>query len=193
MKVTQKNVRAFHFFINSDDEFFSYFKKNIDILRGYFILIHGNVTQNIKEYLEKESICYQDINGCEEKIFNISKAKLLDEKSNSHSFDTNLSYINKNVITLFNRPIRSGEEIVKNGDIIIKGRVNSGAKVIGNSNIVIFDTIDGVVECNGKYLILKNIGSGMVTFNSEELKIESSEVLKIIYLKDSKVLVKELI
>ena len=196
MKVTQKNIRAFHFLINSDEEFFSYFKKNSDILRGYFILLHGNITDKIEEYLAKENICYQNINECEEKIFNISKAEitsLLNDKSTSHTLDTNLEYTQKQGVKVYSRTIRSGEEIIANSDIIIKGRVNSGARVISDSNIIILGNVDGMVECSGNYLIIKNIGSGIVSFNSEQIEVIKSDKLKLVHLENSKVIVKELL
>lgn len=54
-------------------------------------------------------------------------------------------------VKVFDRPIRSGEEIVETVPIVIFGRVNSGAKVFSEESISIYGMIDGLVQCDGEY------------------------------------------
>jgi|GEM_PF-439182 len=65
--------------------------------------------------------------------------------------------------------VRSGEDIVTDGDVSIFARVNSGAKIKAGGCVEIFDTIDGLVECSGEYMLVKNIGKGTVIFNGHKI------------------------
>jgi len=192
MKVTQKKVRTFHCMVTSDEDFFSYFRKNITILREYFIILSGNISEAIEIYLKKEQICFQNINGCQDKIFNINREQLLkNELTSQHNADI-LAEFKEKKVKIYDRTIRSGEEIINSGDIIINGRVNSGAIIRGSSSVIIYNTIDGVVECSGEYMILRDVDHGVVYFNTEPLNIGLSKVLKLIYLRSGNLIVKEL-
>ena len=192
MRVTQKSVRVFHCFIKNDDEFFKYFQKNISTLKNYLITISGKVSEKIQKYLEKEEICFLDINGCDEKIFNINKKKLEEEKLNLKTKAENLVDIKEKKVKIYNRSIRSGEEIISFDDLIIGGRVNSGARVKTTSNVVVTGKIDGVVECSGEYMIFNQIGNGAVYFNQEAIKLTQNKSLKLIYSQNESLIVKEL-
>ena len=192
MRVTQKSVRVFHCFIKNDDEFFTYFEKNISTLKKYLITISGDVSEKIKEYLKKEEICFLNINDCDEKIFNINKKKIEEEKLNLKTKTKNLVDIKEKKVKIYNRSIRSGEEIISFDDLIISGRVNSGARVKTNSNIVITGKIDGVVECGGEYMIFNQIGHGAIYFNQEAIELTQNKSLKLIYSQNESLIEKEL-
>lgn len=74
---------------------------------------------------------------------------------------------------VINRVLRSGENIQNDGDVVVFGRVNSGAKVISGGCVEIFEEIDGLVECEGEYMIIRSIGKGSVVFKNETVKKES--------------------
>lgn len=74
---------------------------------------------------------------------------------------------------IINRVLRSGENIQNNGDVVVFGRVNSGAKIISSGAVEIFEEIDGLVECEGDYMIIRSIGKGSVVFKNETVKKES--------------------
>jgi len=192
VRVTQKSVRVFHCFIKNDDEFFTYFEKNISTLKKYLITISGDVSEKIKEYLKKEEICFLNINDCDEKIFNINKKKIEEEKLNLKTKTKNLVDIKEKKVKIYNRSIRSGEEIISFDDLIISGRVNSGARVKTNSNIVITGKIDGVVECGGEYMIFNQIGHGAIYFNQEAIELTQNKSLKLIYSQNESLIEKEL-
>lgn len=92
-----------------------------------------------------------------------------------------------------NNTMRSGEDIATTADVAIFARVNSGAKIKSDGCVEIFDTIDGLVECNGPYMIIKSIDKGTVVFNGT--KIDSTLFngrLKKVSLVDGKIEIKEL-
>ncbi len=187
MRVKQQNIRSFHFIIEREEEFFSYFKKNLTILKKYFILLEGNITEEIISFLKKNRICFNSIDNCSSILHkkNSSDSEILIQKE----FKENST---KKRVKIYNRTIRSGEEIFNENDIIINGRVNSGAKVVSNSNIIIFNDIDGFVECRGEYMILRNIHKGIVHFNNEIINLPKGDLLKVIYLQKELLMIKEI-
>jgi len=76
----------------------------------------------------------------------------------------------KTVVVIKN--LRSGEDINTDADVMITGRINSGAKVKTNGNATVLDVIDGDVEVWGDYLVVKHIGKGTVSFRGERIKKE---------------------
>jgi len=88
---------------------------------------------------------------------------------------------------VYYRPIRSGEEIKTDMPINIFDRINSGARVITESSIEIFGIIEGIVACNGDYMIIKQISpKGNVLFHDEALdrKLFNSNELMLVTYKD---------
>lgn len=52
--------------------------------------------------------------------------------------------------------------------IVIFGRVNSGAKVFCEESMSVYGIIDGLVQCDGEYMVLSGISPrGHVIFNGE--------------------------
>jgi len=169
MKAKQKNIRVFELFIESDDEFFSYMQKNLVLLRDYMLLLRGSVSSEIIDYLNRENICYKELDNCNIKL----QAK--EVNSNIPKKIELVQYVEssedkKSDTTVFYKPIRSGVVIEEDGDIAIFSRVNSGAKVSSSGNIIVTGEIDGVVECDGDFMILKNIAKGYAIFNGDILE-----------------------
>ncbi|NPA82289.1 MAG: septum site-determining protein MinC [Epsilonproteobacteria bacterium] len=176
MRVKYKNIRVFDIEIENDEKFFSYFEKNRVLLQDNMLFLRGNVTKEIVEFLERNDICYYDVSRCKLKKL-LNKTHKEEEKSkeslNKIEFNNEREERigEKGVKTLvFNRPIRSGEEIVTKGDLVIFGRVNSGSKIKAEGNVEIFGEIDSLVECEGDFMLIRKIGLGNVIFNGEILE-----------------------
>ncbi len=172
MKAKQKNIRIFDIEIESDEEFFSYMDKNLILLKEYLLLLRGEVTNEIRAYLDENGVCYKEMKDCNIKL-NAKELKSKDapqkieivqyvEVEEEKRLDTKSIY----------SPVRSGTIVESDGDIVIFGRVNSGAKVICGGNLSVYEQIDGVVECDGEYMILKEIGKGYAIFNGDILEKE---------------------
>ena len=158
--------------------------KNIILLKDYFLLINGTLTPKMKEYLEEKGTCFKEAETCNLKISTKSntsiKNDIIDEEERQEPQEV-VKYIEvanePEVIEhaktlLFQKPIRSGEEVIHDGDITIFGRVNSAAKVLAEGNVEIYGCIDGLVQCDGEYMIIKEIGKGYVVFNGDILEKE---------------------
>ena len=63
---------------------------------------------------------------------------------------------------LVDKNLRSGEEIKADSDVIVTGRINSGATVETSKNAVILDAVDGDVRVEGDFIIIKTIKKGSV-------------------------------
>lgn len=198
MVVKQKNLRVFEIEIDSEVEFFDYVNKNSIILQRFLLLLKGNITNNIIIFLNDNGMPFFDINNIKDTkgIFSNGKTKSVEIKEHKKESKKSQDSEDKEAKSrklIFNRTIRSGEEIISDEDIIIFGRVNSGAKIITTANVEIFGRIDGLVECGGEYLIAKKIGNGDVFFNGEVIeKSIFNGTIKQITLKNSSLTIKEL-
>ena len=183
MKAKQKNIRIFEIEIQDEESFFNYMEKNIILLKEYLLLINGTLTPKMRTYLEEEGTCYKETATCNLKLSsksNGSAPRDVIEKPDKESQQEVVKYVEvekehdekTNKTLLFDKPIRSGEEVIYDGDITIFGRVNSAAKVICQGNVEVYGRIDGLVQCDGRYMIVKDIDKGYVVFNGDILEKE---------------------
>ena len=181
MKVKQKKIRVFDIVVDKEAKFFEFMDKNLLLIKDYLLLVEGEVTPRIKEFLETNGLCFVLSNGCNIKKIDLSKSSRATQTSKSASSANPLKQQaqNKEQVThqrslsqktkVINKPVRSGEVIEHSGDVVIFSRVNSGAKVISEGNVTVFETIDGVIEANGDFIIVNSVGKGYVVFNGDIL------------------------
>lgn len=199
MIVKQKNLRVFYIKIEQVEEFLAYYVKNRILLKEFFLLIEGEENQAILNLLDEDKVCYKFINSCNIKLLHVKKEALAleeqQEKVNKTLFDKEpieQPESKKGIIT-FNRPIRSGEEIHEELPVTVFGRINSGAKLFCAQSVAVFGDIDGLVQCDGEYLICSAITPrGHVIFNGEIIQRESlqGDGLKKIEFKENKLVIK---
>lgn len=202
MKVTQKNVRVFHIEIDDEMAFLDYFKKNSPLLKEFFLLIEGKITPKIAFVLDQSGVCYKEINQCQIRFGSIKKEPPSVEESSpkeeisKHEKPQETNLVQARKLKLYDRPIRSGEEINESLPIVIFGRVNSGAKVFCEESMSIYGMIDGLVQCDGEYIVLNGISSrGHVIFNGQIVDRESikENVLQKIIMRNHALEIKEVV
>lgn len=197
MKVTQKNVRVFHIEIDDEASFLDYFRKNSLLLREFFLLIEGEITKNIAFVLDQSGVCYKEINQCNIRFGGIKKeAPALEEVPKKEKVLEEQPPKQMPKLKLYDRPIRSGEEIVESLPIVIFGRVNSGAKVFCEESMSIYGIIDGLVQCDGEYIVLSGMSPrGHLIFNGEIVDREMLKlnVLQKIVMRDNVLEIKEVV
>lgn len=197
MKVTQKNVRVFHIEIDDEASFLDYFRKNSLLLREFFLLIEGEITKNIAFILDQSGVCYKEINQCNIRFGGIKKeAPALEEVPKKEKVLEEQPPKQMPKLKLYDRPIRSGEEIVESLPIVIFGRVNSGAKVFCEESMSIYGIIDGLVQCDGEYIVLSGMSPrGHLIFNGEIVDREMLKlnVLQKIVMRDNVLEIKEVV
>ncbi len=182
MKAKQKTIRIFELDVEDESHFFDYMEKNIILLKDYFLLIHGTLTPKMKEYLEEKGTCFKEAKSCRLKISSKSESiKKNDTIEKIPASDAPKKILlpqeeeereQESTTLLYEKPIRSGEEIIHEGDMTIFGRVNSAAKVLCSGNVQVFGRVDGLVQCDGEYMIAKEIGNGYIVFNGDILEKE---------------------
>jgi septum site-determining protein MinC len=187
IKAKQKTVRIFDINIEDEKEFFPYMDKNLILLKEYILVISGDITNEITKYLEGHNICFIVAEDCNLKIKSKSNSDtksdiIQKEKSelpknvdkitiNSHQ-DDKVQDEPKLKTLLLERPVRSGEEIIHEGDVTIFGRVNSASKVLAEGNVEVYGLIDGLIQCDGDYMVVKELGKGHIIFNGDILERE---------------------
>jgi len=198
MKVTQKNVRVFHIEIDDEASFLDYFRKNTLLLKEFFLLVEGTITKNIAFVLEQSGVCYKEINNCNIRFGGIKKDPFLLTEEPKKETISEVSSEPKQLpkLKLYDRPIRSGEEIIESLPIVIFGRVNSGAKVFCEESMSIYGIIDGLVQCDGDYIVLSGISlRGHLIFNGEIIDREllKQNVLQKIVMRDNVIEIKDVV
>jgi len=71
-------------------------------------------------------------------------------------------------VKIYDKIIRSGEEIKGDGHFVFLNRINAGAKIEVEGVVEIFDENEGLVIANGKYIVIKK-NKGTIIFNEEEI------------------------
>jgi len=167
MIVKQKNLRVFYINIDSKENFIDYFEKNKIILKEFFLLIDGKVDEQINNILEENSICFKNIDNCNLKLSNVKKEVSIPIKEEKVE-EKIIENLPKEKQKVYERPIRSGEEINEDLPVVVFGRINSGAKLFSSQSVSIYGIIDGLVQCDGDYIVLNGIGqAGNLIFNGE--------------------------
>jgi len=195
VSVKQKNLRVFHITIEDKESFLDYLKKNIIILKEFFLLLDGKVDKSIEKILEDECLCYKNISNCKLKLSSVKKDIEIEEPRLEYKKEQTIDKpISKEKLKVYDRPIRSGEEINEELPIVVFGRINSGARLFSSQSISIYGIIDGLVQCDGDYIVSQGIGQfGNLIFNGEiiDKEIFKKDVLQKITFNNSKIEVKE--
>lgn len=190
----QKNIKIFHVSADSFDEFAELYRKNGALIRHYLVVLEGKESDKIREFLEGEGVFsvikkdgFPKYSSIKQDISSESAEKETYEKSQ----DGEKSQLPSKMI--INKTLRSGVEMEHTGSLTLFGRVNDGAKLSVKGDLEIFGDIDGLVECEGEYFILRGFVRGSVIYNGEILDNELFDgKLKIATIKDGKAEVSEL-
>ena len=196
MIVKQKNLRVFHITIEEKDNFLEYLKKNKILLMEFFLLIDGEVDDLIEKMLDDEGLCYKNISTCKLKFSSVKKVALKEEpKVEIEQNKVLVEPVAKEKLKIYDRPIRSGEEVNEELPVVVFGRINSGARLFCTQSVSIYGIIDGLVQCDGDYIVLNGLGNhGNLIFNGEiiDKEILKNDVLQKIIIRNSQVDVKEI-
>jgi septum site-determining protein MinC len=164
------------------------------------------VTPKVTKYLDKNNLCFIIADDCNLKLITKSNkptkndtiaqesSKKTEHITNSSQSSDKIVDVKKIKTLVFEKTIRSGEEIVHDGDVTIFGRVNSAAKVIAEGNIEVYGTIDGLVQSDGDYMIVKDLGKGHIIFNGDILEKElfDGNLKKVTYSSNTGAFVKDI-
>ncbi len=179
MKTHQKSQKLFIFEDGSPEDYEAFIQKTFPLLKHSMLFFRTDIPQSLKQTITALGLSFCIQNG---------SANLIDSTKSSPTTQD-----------LIIHKVRSGEEIISQGNIIILGNVANGARIKSDKNITIFGDCEGVVEVGGEFLILSQLKSGHITFKDEVLssdiikKINSSSCLKIIIKNDDRISLKEIL
>ena len=176
MKTRQRSVRIYEVITENYDKFVKFVTSRESILKKYLVVVRTD-NEDIKNFLKDKNnefeyrIVNPSFEASNEEIDEIVEETETEKKSQNAENEIK-ECKNSTKTEIFDRIIRSGEEINSENKLIFLKRINAGAKIISTNSIEIFDNIDGLVICSGEYMILKNSGKGTIVFDNEEIKVD---------------------
>ncbi len=140
----------------------------------------------------------------------ISKETL--ENKEHSNYEKHLEYnlkennnFGKNVINsktlpniVFNRSIRSGENIVLQSHATFIKTINVGAFIKSQGNLHIYGKCDGILECFGDYIIIKEFNMGRISLQGIDLEgkmlefVRNSDKFKILTIEGNEISINEI-
>lgn len=211
MKVKQKNIRVFEIECEEVSLFESYIEKNSVLFTGFLLLLTGDKKIECGRICETKGIGYaiageagfdferfdkisksaykerEHVRAAEQEA---AKKELLRQEIEATIQKSKLNeepeiLIDSEKAVLVDKNLRSGEEIKADSDVIVIGRINSGATVETSKNAVILDAVDGDVRVEGDFIIIKTIKKGSVMLKGILLDKEMLDgELKMAFYKD---------
>lgn len=164
MKTKQYSAKIFEIDLDSEDSFISFFDKNHQLFQNHLIVVNGDESQNIKEYLSDKNLAY---------IFNTKVPKANKEKEilfeEEIKKEEPLKKQIKSNIKVLDKLVRSGQELVIDGDLLLLNRVNSGGSIIINGTLIITQIVDGDIRCDGDFMMLQTSDKANVVFHGVEV------------------------
>ena len=177
MKSKQYSVKVFETTITDEPQFIKFFDNNYTLFKDHLILIEGECSLKIKEYLENKNLKY--LNNMVLPKGRTRKA--LEEEITSATTDaevsaqiaqneiTKLTNQLQNNLTVLDEMIRSGRELDIKGDLLLLNRVNSGATVKVKGNVIITKIVEGAIRCDGNFMLLTASSKANIVFHHVEV------------------------
>ena len=192
MKVKQQTLKGFEFDVDGGEAFKEYYTKNAPLMKGHLLILRGNVDAEIKSFLDEQYAAYIDTN--ERSLLTRKKRStaVLEDLEPSEKESSVESAKSKDV-NVYYRTIRSGEAINSQSDLVFFERINSGAVIECSQSVQVFGIIEGLIRCDGEYILLKEIGQGTVLFHGEELdKSQFDGHLKLVKYNKNAIVIKDI-
>ncbi len=188
MKCKQYSVKVFEMGIESQASFIDFIDANYELIKNHLLSIHGNMTESIKEHLEKNSLSYihntvlpLPKKAAKECIIDATVPKPEEETESSP-----VEEIQESPLKVQSTPLRSGQLIQHNGSVLLIDRINSGAKVAAMGSVVALDKVEGDISSVGECLIVPPVTRGNIIFHGKKIENESLiyPLNKIVYIND---------
>ena len=177
MQSNQYSVKVYETTINDETKFMAFFDANYTLFKDHLIVIQGELSEKIKDYLEKKSLTYlQNITlprgrtrKALEKELEAEKAQLAMKQQMIESELSKLTDRLQNNLTVLDRMIRSGQEIKIEGDLLLLNRVNSGATITTTGNLIVTQVVEGAIRCHGNFMMLTASPKAHIMFHGVEV------------------------
>jgi len=154
-------MKVFETTIDDDNKFISFMSTNHELFKNHLILIQGNISKKISDYLNDQSLKY--INN-----FELPRVKKIETK---YIKPQEVKEIKKDHFKILTAPLRSGQIVKYNGDVLIFDRINSGSKIITTGNIIALNIVNGDIDSTGDFIIIPNTNQSNIVFHG--IKIDN--------------------
>ena len=177
MQSNQYSVKVFETTITDETEFKEFFEVNYTLFKDHLILIKGEMSDEIKKYLQDKKLQYlQNVNlpkgrsrKALEKEFQILEAEAAINKQIAEAELKKLSNKLQNNLTVLDDRVRSGRELNIDGDLLLLNRVNSGATINTTGNLIITQVVEGAIRCHGNFMMLTASPKANIVFHDVEV------------------------
>lgn len=192
LKNRQYSLKVFETSIENEENFIQFFDTNYLLFKDHLIVINGEFTSHIREYLEKKSLHYLhnttlplgrtrralqeelDMETVQKgaKAFESLHTQFKEQavengiyKQEADAMITKLSKKLENNFHVLDTIIRSGRELKIEGDLLLMNRVNSGATIHTTGNLIITQVVEGALRCDGTFMMITVSPKANIIFN----------------------------
>jgi septum site-determining protein MinC len=188
----QYSVKVFETTLTDEDQFTSFFNTNYNLFKDYLIVIHGDISQRIQEYLqEKELRFVNNVTLPKNQGRKAVEEEIAVQKEQQQQVENELLKLSDrlhNNLKVQDTLVRSGQELTIDGDLLLLNRVNSGATIIANGNLIVTQLVEGSIRCFGNFMMLKASPKANIVFH--DVVVDNSllkERLNRVELKDNEI------
>ncbi|NHA60445.1 septum site-determining protein MinC [Helicobacter pylori] len=172
LKTNQKNVHAFEIEKQEPEAVMEFLEKNHALLQYFLIIFKYDIEPEVKAILHKHQLLFLETN----RVLNGRHIKTMPLKEETNHSKPNHSKTEPKT-TIYERHIRSGEEIYSANHLIFLGNIHNGAKIISEGCVSVYGVCEGAIVCFGEYLILKEVKSARIVFQNKILSLKEVEPL----------------
>lgn len=173
LKTNQKNVHAFEIEKQEPEAVIGFLEKNHALLQYFLIIFKYDIEPEVKAILHKHQLLFLETNR---------------PLNGRHIKTMSLKEETKPKTTIYERHIRSGEEIYSTNHLIFLGNIHNGAKIISEGCVSVYGVCEGAIVCFGECLILKEVRSAQIVFQNKILSLK--EVERLLVNKNIKIITK---
>ena len=149
MQINQYTVPVMEIEVEDEEEFIRFLKPKLPLLKDYLLNIKGNVTQKLKNFLDLNHVQY---------TLNLDIGLLRRARKQRRVG-----------VDVYDRVIRSGEEIVTENSVLCLKKVNDGALIKTKGDFIGIERVDGVIESEGDVLIFPKGTKAKIIFHHQLL------------------------
>ncbi len=159
----QRTLRVFE--VEDFDKLKNIVEKKYELVKNYFFMLK-KPDKKIQEFLKNKNLNYFVLNSDE--FFTSKKETTEDVLPKIKVIEKEVVKFKEKNVKIFDKIIRSGEEIEYEGDAVFLKRINDGAKIYIKGNAAVLDENNGTVKCEGKYILIKK-NNARLFFNNEDI------------------------
>jgi len=183
VKGNQFTVKVYETSIEDENKFIAFFDANYPLFKDHLISIQGELTPNIKTYLENKPLCYMHnvktpISRRRKEVEEELQSEKLEAKAKQERIELELAKLSErlaNNLIVKDNIIRSGQELRVEGDLLLLNRVNSGATIHTTGNLIITQVVEGDIRCYGSFMMISASPKANIIFNGLIVKNELLE------------------